>query len=60
MFTDLNKHAVKNSNSIAELYDSRDELAVITRKIVQSVSFFIEYVENEKDILDNSPFLSLL
>ena len=27
IFTDLNKHAVKTSNSIAELYDSRDDLA---------------------------------
>ena len=30
IFTDLNKHAVKTSNSIAELYDSRDDIAVIT------------------------------
>ena len=34
MFTDLNKHAVKTSNSIAELYDSRDLLAVVTRKVI--------------------------
>ncbi len=51
IFTDLNKHAVKTSNSIAELYDSRDELAVVTRKIVESVPFFNEYVDKEKDIL---------
>ncbi|WP_395815311.1 DNA sulfur modification protein DndB [Clostridium sp. C45] len=51
IFTDLNKHAVKTSNSIAELYDSRDELAVATRKIVESVSFFNEYVDKEKDML---------
>lgn len=51
IFTDLNKHAVKTSNSIAELYDSRDELAVVTRKIVDSVPFFNEYVDKEKDML---------
>ena len=51
MFTDLNKHAVKTSNSIAELYDSRDELAVVTRKTVEEVHFFKEYVDKEKDIL---------
>ncbi len=51
MFTDLNKHAVKTSNSIAELYDSRDELAVHTRAVVNAVLFFDEYVDKEKDIL---------
>ncbi|WP_248402990.1 DNA sulfur modification protein DndB [Butyrivibrio fibrisolvens] len=51
MFTDLNKHAVKTSNSIAELYDSRDELAVRTRAVVKAVSFFDEYIDKEKDIL---------
>lgn len=51
MFTDLNKHAVKTSNSIAELYDSRDELAVVTRKTVEAVNFFNEFVDKEKDIL---------
>ena len=49
MFTDLNKHAVKTSNSIAELYDSRDELAVHTRAVVNAVPFFDEYVDKEKD-----------
>lgn len=51
MFTDLNKHAVKTSNSIAELYDSRDELAVITRRVIQSNSFLNAYTDKEKDIL---------
>ena len=51
IFTDLNKHAVKTSNSIAELYDFRDELAVTTRKIVESVPFLNKYVDKEKDIL---------
>lgn len=51
MFTDLNKHAVKTSNSISELYDSRDELAVITRRVVKSIPFLDQYTDKEKDIL---------
>lgn len=51
MFTDLNKHAVKTSNSIAELYDSRDEFAVITRNIINRNRFLSSYTDKEKDIL---------
>ena len=45
MFTDLNKHAVKTSNSIAELYDSRDPLAVTTRTVISCIPFLNEYVD---------------
>lgn len=51
MFTDLNKHAVKTSNSIAELYDSRDELAVVTRSVISEIEFYNEYVDKERDML---------
>ena len=51
IFTDLNKNAVKTSNSIAELYDSRDEMAVITRKVVHNNEFLNTYTNKEKDIL---------
>lgn len=51
MFTDLNKHAVKTSNSIAELYDSRDALAVVTRRVVGSIDFLNQFTDKEKDIL---------
>ena len=51
MFTDLNKHAVKTSNSIAELYDSRDPLAVSTRRVVSSIQFLNQFTDKEKDIL---------
>lgn len=51
MFTDLNKHAVKTSNSIAELYDSRDQIAVVTRNVISQVPFLDEYVDKEKDML---------
>ena len=51
IFTDLNKHAVKTSNSISELYDSRDELAVMTRTVISKIEFFDRYTDKEKDNL---------
>lgn len=51
IFTDLNKNAVKTSNSISELYDSRDVLAVITRNVVNCNDFLNAYTDKEKDIL---------
>lgn len=51
MFTDLNKHAVKTSNSISELYDSRDDVAVVTRNIVNKIDFLNNYTDKERDIL---------
>lgn len=51
IFTDLNKNAVKTSNSISELYDSRDELAVVTRNVIWKIDFLNEYTDKEKDIL---------
>lgn len=51
IFTDLNKNAVKTSNSISELYDSRDELAVITRNVIRKIEFLNIYTDKEKDIL---------
>lgn len=51
IFTDLNKNAVRTSNSISELYDSRDPLAVITRSVIKDVDFLNDYTDKEKDIL---------
>ena len=51
MFTDLNKHAVKTSNSLATLYDARDEIAVATKNIIASIPFFRKYTDKERDIL---------
>ena len=45
IFTDLNKNAVKTSNSISELYDSRDEVAVITRRVIKDIEFF--YIQHQ-------------
>lgn len=51
IFADLNKHAVKTSNSIAELYDSRDSLALLTKDVVEHVAFFNKFTDKEKDSL---------
>lgn len=51
IFTDLNKNAVKTSNSISELYDSRDYMAVITRNVIRQIEFLNTYTDKEKDIL---------
>lgn len=56
MFADLNKHAVKPSNSLSALYDVRDPASGIARYIVDNVQFFNKYTELESDSLGvNSP-----
>lgn len=51
MFTDLNKHAVKTSNSLSTLYDSRDAVAVATKAVISAVPFFKKFTDKERDIL---------
>ena len=51
IFTDLNKNAVKTSKSIAELYDSRDPLAVATRNTIKHIEFLDTYTDKERDNL---------
>ena len=51
MFTDLNKHAVKTSNSLATLYDGRDQLAIATKAVINNVPFFLQFTDKERDIL---------
>jgi len=51
MFTDLNKHAVKTSNSLATLYDSRDQIAIATKNVIDGIPFFKRYTDKERDIL---------
>lgn len=51
MFTDLNKHAVKTSNSIATLYDSRDKVGVATKNVINRIPFFKKFTDKEKDNL---------
>lgn len=51
MFTDLNKHAVTTSKSLNTLYESKDPVALITKKIVNSIGFLRKYTDKEKDNL---------
>lgn len=51
MFTDLNKHAVTTSKSLNTLYDSEDPTALITKNIINKISFLRKYTDKEKDNL---------
>lgn len=51
IFTDLNKHAIKTSNSLSELYDSRDLLAVLTRNTIAKIEFLDKFTDKETDNL---------
>lgn len=51
MFTDFNKYAVKTSNSLSVLYDSRDPLAIATKKMISKIDFLDEYTDKETDNL---------
>lgn len=61
MFTDLNKHAVKTSNSLATLYDNRNEVAIATKAVVSNVKFFNRFTDKERDNLgkNSSNFFTL-
>lgn len=51
MFTDLNKHAVITSKSLNTLYESKDEIAIIAKRVVDDIPFFRKYTDKEKDNL---------
>lgn len=51
MFADLNRHAVRPSSSIGILYDHRDELAKLTRLVVQKSEFLRDLTEKDKSSL---------
>ncbi len=53
MFADLNKHAVRPSNSIGILYDHRDPLSELSRKIISDVYVFNGTTEVEKTSISN-------
>lgn len=53
MFADLNKYAVRPSNSIGVLYDHRDPLAELTRQVMTEVPVFAEMIEMEKTTISN-------
>jgi DNA sulfur modification protein DndB len=61
MFADLNKHAVRPSQSLGVLYDHRDPLAELARHIMLEVPVFKELTEKERTTISNrSPKLFTL
>lgn len=51
MFADLNRHGVRPSASIGILFDHREQLADLTRKVVNSIPLLRDLVESEKSSL---------
>lgn len=53
MFADLNLYAVRATRSLGILYDHRDPLANLAKKVADSVPVFIEMTEKEKTTISN-------
>ena len=53
MFADLNKHAVRPSDSISTLYDLRDTISELGRYVQEHVHTFSRLTELEKSSLSN-------
>ncbi len=53
MFADLNKHAVRPSDSISTLYDRREELSDLARYVQKEVFIFSRMTEMEKSSISN-------
>ena len=53
MFADLNRHAIRPTKSIGILYDHRDPLSGLARKVAKEVSFFNSLTEMEKTTISN-------
>lgn len=53
MFADLNKHAVRPSDSISTLYDRRDSSAELARQMVKKVKVFSRLTEMERSSISN-------
>jgi len=53
MFADLNKHAVRPSPSLATLYDQREELSNIARRVMNEVYIFSRLTETEQTSISN-------
>jgi DNA sulfur modification protein DndB len=53
MFADLNRHAIRPTQSLGVLYDHRDPLAQVTRRVVAAVPHFRDLVETEKTTISN-------
>lgn len=53
MFADLNKHAVRPTKSLGILYDLRDPLSQLARKLIVDVPYFRGLTETEKTTISN-------
>ena len=53
MFADLNKHAIRPSPSLATLYDQREELSNVARRVMNEVHIFSRLTETEKTSISN-------
>ncbi len=51
MFSDLNRHAIRPATSIARLYDHRDMIAEVVRRVVLEASVFQGVIEMERSTL---------
>ncbi len=51
MFSDLNRHAIRPATSIAKLYDHRDPIAEIIRRVVYETEVFKGVVEMERSTI---------
>lgn len=51
MFTDLNKHAVITSKSLNTLYESKEDIALITKQVIEEIPFLRKYTDKERDNL---------
>ena len=53
MFADLNKHAIRPSDSISTLYDHRDAIADLARTMAKDVPIFSRLTEMERSSISN-------
>ncbi|MBI1293690.1 DNA sulfur modification protein DndB [bacterium] len=53
LFADLNKHAIRPTRSIGILYDRRDQLAHLSRNLIEEVPIFRGLTETEKTTISN-------
>lgn len=61
MFADLNKHAVNTTKSIGILYDNRDSISLLSKKIVDTIPLLKTFTDKEADNLSKySPKLFTL
>ncbi|MGI6554470.1 MAG: DNA sulfur modification protein DndB [Bacillota bacterium] len=61
MFADLNRHAVNTTASLGILYDHRDQLAILTREIVDCIPLLRIYTDKERvSLAKHSPKLFAL